>query len=132
MSAGAGHVPVWRRPDLAWRIFRLPQQLAGRTRRDGTTAEELGLDQLDAQAVADEFCRDFDRRHIRQAKHIDGQPRRHEFIAAVALLDHKGQEADDDTAVQRIGVPRPVRNLGGNERVVFSGEERLICHGAEP
>ena len=51
---------------------------------------------------------DLDRRHVRQPEHVDRQPRRHEVVGAVALLDRESQQADDDAAVQRVGVPRPV------------------------
>ena len=58
---------------------------------------------------------------VRQAEHVDGQPRRHEIVGAVALLDHKGQQADDDAAVHRVRVPRSVRDRIGDEGVAASG-----------
>ena len=77
---------------------------------------KLGLHHLDAHAVADAFGLDLDRRRgVRQAEHVDGEPRRHEIVGAVALLDHMGEQADNDTAVQGIGVPRAVRNGRGHE-----------------
>ena len=55
---------------------------------------------------------DLDRREIRQPEHVHRQPRRHEIVGAVTLLDHEGQQADDDAAVQRFRVPRAVRGRG--------------------
>ena len=57
---------------------------------------------------------------VRQPKHVDRQPRRHEFVGAVALLDHMGEQADDDAAVQRVRVPRAVRDGRGHEGVAVA------------
>jgi hypothetical protein len=73
-----------------------------------------------------------DRRQGRQPEHIHRQPRRHEAFGSVALLDHRGEQPDDDAAVQRFRVPRPARGIGGNEGVAVFGEEGLICHGLQP
>ena len=43
--------------------------------------------------------------NVRQPKHVDRQPRRHEIGGAVALLDDMGEQADDDAAVHRIRGP---------------------------
>ena len=64
---------------------------------------------------------DLDRREIRQPEHVDRQPRRHEIVGAVALLDHERQQPDDDAAVQRFRVPRAVRGLCRDEGVLVSG-----------
>jgi hypothetical protein len=81
----------------------------------------------DAQAVADLFCPDLHRRHdLGQAKHVDGQPCRHELRAAVTLVYHMGKKSDDDAAVHRFRIPRPVANGRRDEVVAVSGEERLI------
>jgi hypothetical protein len=53
-------------------------------------------------------------------------------IRAVALFDHKSQQADDDAAVQRIGIPRSVRHLRGHEGVAVPGKEGMGFHGARP
>ena len=85
---------------------------------------------LDAQAVADEPCRDLDRhRYFRQSKHVDRQTRRDEIVRAVARFDLEGEQADDDAAVQRIRIPGSVRDRVGNEGVAVFGEEGLIFHG---
>ena len=86
--------------------------------------KKSAFDHLDAQAIADEPRFDLDRRQVRQPEHVHRQPRRHEIVGAVALLDHEGQQPDDDAAVQRVRVPRPARGVGGNEGVAVSGEER--------
>ena len=57
---------------------------------------------------------------VRQAEHVDRQPRRHEIVGAVALLDHMGEQADHDAAVHRVRVPRPVRDRIGDEGVAAS------------
>ena len=63
---------------------------------------------------------DLDRREARQAEHVDRQPRRHEIVGAVALLDHESQQPDDDAAVQRFRIPRAVRGRRRDEGVAVS------------
>src|SRR3954447_3109515 len=101
------NVPVRRRPHCALRSFGLPQQLARSARHRGSAANEIRLDHLDAQAIADQSRLDFDRRRCRQPKHVHREPRWHEIIAAMALLDRESQKANDDAAVQRIRIPWP-------------------------
>ena len=94
--------------------------------------KELGFDHLDAHAVADQFCRDLDRRQdVRQPEHVDRQPRRHEIVGAVTL--------PRSTWASRPITTRPCIEFGshgpfetgiGDEGVAASGEEGLICHGA--
>jgi hypothetical protein len=55
------------------------------------------------------FRGDFHRRQdVRQPKHVDRQPCRHEFIGAVTLLDDVCQHADHDATLHRVRVPRTV------------------------
>ena len=117
---------------MALRAFGPAQELAGGARHGGAAREEIGLDDLDAQTVADDPRPDFDRGEAGQAKHVHRQPRRHEIIGAMAFFDLEGEQADDNAAVQRFRVPRAVRGLGRDESVAVSGEEGLIGHGAGP
>jgi hypothetical protein len=111
----------------------LAQELAGSARHSHATAQKLSLNNADAQAAAHQLCPDLDRRlDVGQAKHIHGQPRRHEIAGAMTLFDHRGEKTDDDAPVQRFRIPRAVRSLCRDESVAVAGEERLIYHGLRP
>src|SRR3954452_22743678 len=94
------HIPVWRRPNLAFLILSLAHQWAGGARYGDPAADKVGRDQLDTEPIADQPRLDFDRRHARQPKHVDRKPRRDELVSPMTLLDGESQEADNDTAVQ--------------------------------
>ncbi len=66
---------------------------------------------------------------VRQAEHVDRQPGRQEILIAVPLLDHEGEQPNDDAAVQRRRIPRPVGGPGGHEGILVAREKGLICHG---
>ena len=77
--------------------------------------------------------RDLDRRQdVRQPKHVDRQPRRHEVVGAVRSSISKAEQADDDAAVHRVRIPRTVGDRVGMKASRSSREERLVCHGGRP
>jgi hypothetical protein len=45
----------------------------------------------------------------------------------MALLDHKGKQADNDPAVQGLRVPGPSRRGGGEEAILVDGKESIGC-----
>ena len=99
---------------LARRVFRPAQQLAGGARHAGAAGEELGLDHPDAQAVADEPCRDLDRRQMLGRRNMSTVSRAGTKSSAPWRCSiAKAKQADDDAAVQRVRVPRPVRDRVG-------------------
>jgi len=88
--------------------------------RDGKATRTRILD------AAQTLLQDADtRKALLVTPHVDA-------TGAVALLDHMGEQADNDAAVQRVGVPRAVGDGCGHEGVAVAivGEEGLVfCHG---
>ena len=50
----------------------------------------------------------------------------------MTLLDREGEQADDDAAVQRLGIPGTVGNFGWDEGIAIAGKKGLVVHGARP
>src|SRR4029453_11468824 len=106
-----------------------PNPQRRRARDLGVTGMQRRADELHLCTRSQQARLARERHHRHRSQQLDGEARDHHPVPALGALRAPGQQRRRRTPVQRLGCPRPARQLGGDEAGAVELEQR-VSHGS--